>query len=252
MKTPMKLKRSMKRKHRQGGFAIEILFPGLPTMQNDSGIGAIGRIDHARIVPGAVIAMHPHKDDEILTYLRSGRLIHRDTIGDSQEISNTRLMLMNAGHSFQHEEESLPEGGLLEGLQIFIRPRQADLEPQVQFHDFGAASSDNTWRLIAGPADAPLILRAQAWVYDTRLAAGNRLELLLVRAKTLARLLYVFRGRVGIDGTTLEEGESLLIERDASAEVFAHEASDLVLFATDLDAPVFKGGMFSGNVLAAT
>lgn len=250
MNTPVKLDRSMKRKHKVGGFGIEILFPGLRLNAGDSGIGAIGRIDQARITPGTTIPMHPHKDDEILTYLRSGKVIHRDTVGDAQEISHTRLMLMNAGHSFQHEEESLPEGGLLKALQIFIRPREADLEPQVQFHDFGAAYSENRWRLIAGPADAPLILRADAWIHDARLRAGLSLELPQSLASQTARLLYVFDGRVNAGGVSLTTGESLLIG-DGSYELFASEQSDLVLFTTDLSAPVFKGGMFSGNILVA-
>ena len=93
--------------------------------------------------------MHPHRDDEILTYLRRGRVRHRDSVGHVEEISPTRLMLMNAGHRFEHEEEVLE--GPLEALQIFLRPRAADLEPLVQFHDFGAALSEGAWRLVAGP-----------------------------------------------------------------------------------------------------
>ena len=65
--TQIKLDRSMKRGNRAGAFGIEILFPGMTLGQGDSGIGAIGRIDHARIGPGGFIAMHPHRDDEILT-----------------------------------------------------------------------------------------------------------------------------------------------------------------------------------------
>ncbi len=58
----------------RSGFGIEILYPGLirPALE-DSGFSTIGRIDHARIAPGTLIPMHPHKNDEILTYLRSGR-----------------------------------------------------------------------------------------------------------------------------------------------------------------------------------
>jgi redox-sensitive bicupin YhaK (pirin superfamily) len=72
MTAPMKLDRTMKRGHRADEFGIEILYPGAVLNEGDSGIGAIGRIDHARVTPGTVIRMHPHKDDEILTYLRRG------------------------------------------------------------------------------------------------------------------------------------------------------------------------------------
>ena len=46
------------------GFAVEILHPGRTLKSGDTGIGAIGRIDRARLQPGHVIAMHPDRDDE--------------------------------------------------------------------------------------------------------------------------------------------------------------------------------------------
>jgi len=242
---------SMKRKHGAGGFGIEILYPGFALSRTDSGIGAIGRIDHARVTAGTVVRMHPHKDDEILTYLRRGKVRHRDTVGHTEDISNTRLMLMNAGHTFQHEEEVLPEGGVLEGLQIFLRPHTGDLEPQVQFHEFRTALSVNEWRLVAGPSgDAPLLVRGPAWVHDTRLSAGNGLDLPSAPVKGALRLLYVFAGRVAVGGATLTNGGSVLLD-DAAVGVVAERDSDLVLFDTDPAAPVFNAGMFSGNVASA-
>jgi hypothetical protein len=247
----VKLDRSMKRRHGSGGFGIEILYPGGSLNQGDSGIGAIGRIDHARVVPGTVISMHPHKDDEILTYLRSGRVRHLDTVGNSEEISNKRLMLMNAGHTFQHEEWVLDGGGVLEGLQIFIRPRERDLEPLVQFHEFEGAFSEDEWRLLASPAEgAPLTFRAEAWVHDIRLQAGRETSLPLAPVEGATRLLYVFAGRITVSDVTLKTGESILLNDDDYAAV-AVETTDLVLFTTDPAAAVFAGGMFSGNVLAA-
>jgi redox-sensitive bicupin YhaK (pirin superfamily) len=248
MNVPVKLDHSIKRGHSAGGFGIEILFPGIKLSSGDSGVGAIARIDQARFMPGSIVPMHAHKDDEILTYLRSGQVIHRDTVGNVEEISPNRLMLMNAGHSFQHEEESLPGSEPLQALQIFMRPREANLEPQVQFHDFGATYSHDKWRLIAGPAGAPLVIRADAWIHDARLAAGLSLALPAPPVPDTVRLVYVFAGNVVVAGIALAAGESLLLDGD-HYEILAQERSDLVLFTTDLSAPVFKGGMFSGNVL---
>jgi redox-sensitive bicupin YhaK (pirin superfamily) len=250
MTAPMKLDRTMKRGHSAGGFGIEILYPGAVFNEGDSGIGAIGRIDHARVTPGTVIRMHPHKDDEILTYLRHGTVLHSDTVGQKEEISNRRLMLMNAGHTFQHEEVVLPVGGVLEGLQIFMRPREADLEPMVQFHEFDSVSSENVWRLVAGPDGAPLTVRAEVWVQDAQLSAGLGMDLPPVPRENLSRLFYVFAGRVSVAGTTLTDGESILLD-DGDFGIIAERDSDLLLFTTDPAAPVFRGGMFSGNVTDA-
>ena len=230
------------------GFAVEIIRPGLSLGGGDSGLGAIGRIDRATVAPGHVIGMHPHRDDEILTYVRAGRMLHRDTVGNAEEITATRLMMMNAGHTFQHEERMLDHGPV-EALQIFLRPRAADLGPKVQFHDFGEVLSHGKWRLIAGPEGAPLEVRAQAWISDAHVAAGAALSLPPLPAPDAVRLLHVFGGDVEVGGLTLRAGDTAYLKGDGG-RVLAGSDADLVLFVTDQGAPVFRGGMFSGNVLA--
>ena len=145
-----KIDNTIKYGKQHGGFGIQILFPGKIRPQlHDSGFATLGRIDHARIMPGTLIPMHPHRDDEILTYLRSGKVKHVDSFGYTDVVSAQHLMVMNAGSKFQHEELSMEDGGLLEGLQIFIRPETAGLKPQVQFHQLPEVYSINRWRKIA-------------------------------------------------------------------------------------------------------
>ena len=245
----LKIENSSKHRHGSGGFGIDILWPGMVQHSDDSGIGTIGRIDHANIKPGTVISMHPHKDDEILTYVRQGKMLHLDTVGNKEEISDTRLMLMNAGHTFQHEEHIIGEPGeTLQCLQIFIRPSETSLAPQVQFHNFGSPYSGNHWRLIAGPENAPLIFRSQTWVQDTRLTEKCELKLPAVPVCSAVRILYVFEGLVRVEDTELSTGESIIIENNDVDTVIALETTDLVLFTTDSAANIFCGGMFSGNI----
>lgn len=246
MKT-IKMKRGLKRGNPDRGFSIEILYPGMTFGGGDSGVGAIGRIDRARIHPGVTIAMHPHRDDEILTYVRIGSMLHKDTVGHREEIRPTRLMMMNAGHTFQHEETILgtePQ----EALQIFLRPRAGSLEPKVQFYEFGDAVSEDAWRLLAAPEGAPFEVRAQAWVQDIRLTRGKTLPLPPIQAPKATRLLYVFSGEVRVGDLTLQAGEGAFLSEDEKV-VGSDSGADVVLFTTDESAPVFKGGMFSGNTL---
>lgn len=246
---PIKISNDAKQGHLRGGFGIEILFPGQVRGGDDSGIGTIGRIDHAKIRPGVRVPMHPHQDDEILTYLRSGAVQHTDSEGLNEEFSNKRLMLMSAGRRFQHEELVLEKGGDVEALQIFVRPLEAGLEPMVQFHDFPTSHSDDEWRLVAGPTEgAPLRFRSETWVQDMRLAAGETATLPEAPIPGTARLLYLFNGAATVNGDqALIKGESLLIA-DHTLSIVASETADLVLFTTDESAPVYRGGMFSGNV----
>ncbi|VXC05202.1 Pimeloyl-CoA dehydrogenase [Flavobacterium sp. 9AF] len=245
-----KIDNTIKYGKQHGGFGIQILYPGLIRPElNDTGFSTIGRIDHARITPGTLIQMHPHKDDEILTYLRSGKVKHLDSESYSDVISNQRLMMMNAGASYYHEELVLEEGGVLEGLQIFIRPEKSGLKPQVQFYQLTDVYSNNQWRKIAGKGDDfPLQIRSNTWLYDLRLEKGEEIFLPESPAENAAFLLYVFNGEVTVDSKiVLNSGESALIEEDQPT-FLAERTSDIVVFITQTDAMHFDGGMYSGNL----
>jgi redox-sensitive bicupin YhaK (pirin superfamily) len=245
-----KIDAALKYGKQHGGFGIQILYPGLALPQlNDTGVSTIGRIDHARITPGTLIPMHAHRDDEILTYLRTGKVLHRDSEGLTAIISNQNLMMMNAGVKFQHEELVLEDGGVLEGLQIFIRPETAGLQQQVQFRQLQAAYSINRWRKIAGKGmDYPLQIRSDTWLMDMRLDQGMTTQLPKPPAGNTVSLFYVFNGEIQVnEDIILAAGESVLIENEEP--VFnSLSTSDTVLFMTRTDAVHFDGGMYSGNL----
>ena len=245
----IKIENNRKTGRQHGGFGIQILYPGIILPQSeDTGFATIGRIDHAKITAGTLVPMHPHIDDEILTYLRSGVVNHLDSEGTTETISNQKLMLMNAGARFYHEELVVDEGGTLQGLQIFIRPEQRGLKPQVQFHQFDEILSLNNWRKIAGLTnDYPLAIRSSTWIMDMRLETGENTTLPEPPASNVAFLFYLFAGKVKTgDSSFLETGESMLIE-DESPLFVALETSDIVLFITQTTAPHFDHGMYSGN-----
>jgi quercetin 2,3-dioxygenase len=192
--------------------------------------------------------MHPHRDDEILTYLRSGKVKHIDSVGYTNIISNQHLMMMNAEAQFSHEELSLEEGGLLEGLQIFVRPEMGGLEPEVQFYRLPEIYSLNQWRKIAGKGkDYPLEIRSNTWLMDIRLEKGKEISLPEAPADNTAFLFYVFNGDIQVkEDMLLAKGESVLIENE-KPQFHALETSDVVLFITQTSAAHFDGGMYSGN-----
>lgn len=245
-----KINNNIKYGKQHGGFGMQILYPGLIRPQpDDSGFATIGRIDHARITPGTLIPMHPHKDDEILTYLRRGKVRHFDSKGFTEIISNQKLMMMNAGSTFYHEEKVLEEGGIVESLQIFIRPGAAGLYPHVQFHALNDVYSVNQWRKIAGKGECyPLLIRSNTWIMDMRLEKGCETLLPKPQDDHIASLFYVFSGQVRVnDDMVISTGESVLIEGD-NPTFKAIDTTDIILIITQKNALYFDGGMYSGNL----
>lgn len=232
-----------------GNGPIKILYPGLAVSKTDTGIGSIGRIDHPEIHGNTVIKMHPHINDEILSYFRTGKAEHSDPEGFVKMIGKNTLMLMKAGRSFYHEEKIIGEGEPLEGLQIFIRPGKKDLRPEVIFLDLEIMHSENNWRLLASPDTRTTFqFSSQTWLYDMKLLENTRTSLPSLPKDNLTCLLYVFNGSVKINGDIeLEKKESLVIKNESIMIEATDEEAELVLFVTDEEAEIFDGGMYSGN-----
>jgi redox-sensitive bicupin YhaK (pirin superfamily) len=231
----------------KGGGPIRVLYPGLVTEQMDTGIGSIGRVDHAFFKGNHVVSMHPHVNDEILSYFRSGKTEHRDSEGNIKFIGKNRLMLMKAGKLFYHEERMFDEGEAMEGLQIFIRPGKKDLKPEVLFYDLEEMHSLNKWRVLASPKEASIFqFSSQTWIYDMKLVNSNT-TLPAFAQSNLTCLLYVFNGSITVnEDISVAKRESLLIKNE-SITISSDNEAELVLFITDENAEYFSEGMYSGN-----
>jgi len=229
-----------------GSSHIKINYPGANLGKNDSGIGTIGRIDQANIEAGNTIKMHPHINDEILSYFRSGIVKHTDSEGFSVDITPNKLMLMKAGEIFYHEESVNEQ---IEGLQIFIRPGEKDLKPEVIFHDLAEVYSQDQWRLIASPtSETPLQFSSETWIYDFKAIEQTNFILPEFTKLGLTAILYVFQGNAEINEEfKLEKGESIVFDDNETINIKTHQSTELVLFMTNEASTYYSGGMYSGN-----
>lgn len=230
---------------KKGNSHISVLYPGLAFDMADTGIGSIGRIDQADIHSGTTIKMHPHVNDEILSYFRVGRVVHTDSAGTTETINRGKLMLMKAGQIFQHEETIVER---LEGLQIFIRPAFADYSPEVSFFDLDPEDSLNAWRMLAanGPT-APLKFTSETELLDMTITTQRVFALPGTRVQHPVFLLYVFQGNVRVNGTLqLSKGECVLTDEPQTV-LSSEQSAEVVLFITNSQQNCYKNGMFSGN-----
>ncbi|MEM9293467.1 MAG: pirin family protein [Acidobacteriota bacterium] len=169
-----------------------------------------------------------------------------DSSGARVELTPTRMSVMNAGSGISHEEFIPADGAEAEMLQVFIRPRAEDLEPEVHFHDFPEATSLNAWRLIAGAErfQAPLTVRNEIALFDARLSKHS---LTILEEPGWDSFLYVLSGQVLLNGEVMQTGDSALALDEAPGELLAEEAVDLVLFLFAKEAAVSLQGTRSGG-----
>jgi len=236
----------------QGKFVIRLVSPGrkLHDPADPHGLGPLGRMDHSTLDPGMIIPMHPHVNDEILSYMRKGQMMHRDSNGHVELLYGEYMMMMNAGKGIYHEEACLDDAiEKIEMLQIFFRPEEDDLEPRVQFHKFEFYQSLDQWRLVGGPegSDAPLVVRSKAWFYDTRIDNGDIIETPDLIGAGHMGMLYVFDGEVRIEGTdeTLQKGDNAVFSTGEQVLLKTGSHADLVFFVLDTKSTYSRNGMYA-------
>src|SRR6201997_4081481 len=108
-----------------GGFEVARLLPGHPHKM----VGPFIFFDHmgpAHLAPGTGIDVrpHPHIGLATVTYLFTGEILHRDSLGTVQPIRPGEVNWMTAGRGIVHSERTAPErrqaGGALHGIQSWV------------------------------------------------------------------------------------------------------------------------------------
>ncbi len=229
-----------------GPFKIRRIRPGkiLSDGANDA-FGPLSVIDHANLNIGTLVSMHEHINDEILSYMWQGSMVHEDSAGNRIPLSPKKLMMMNAGESFWHEESTplVP----VEMLQIFIRPREANLPPRVQFLERPEGTRTLEWTLLAGPEgeNAPLEIRQSVYIYDIRLEHNDKIE--VPQHHGFAQFLYVMDGEVSLEKIVLYKGDAISGGELPLTEVESTGNTTLICFLVALDAEATMEGSISGQ-----
>ncbi len=240
-------KADKRRKVSRGPFTSRFLPLGRTiTDTDDHGIAQIGRLEHATLEGGALVPMHLHQNEEILSYLCRGIMHHKDSDRNDVPIHNKHLMLMNAGSGIHHEEGVREGDKTVEMLQIFIRPKADDLKPKVQFYEPDETYSQNQWRLLAGHSrsEAPMQFRSEVLFYDLHLKSGNSIQ--SPNLNGLTGFMYLFSGSATIEGRgeTVEKGDSIII-KDERLALNSNENSNIVFFVLDETASYSRNGLYT-------
>ena len=225
----------------QGKFRIRLNFPGRAVPgHDDHGYGPLATVVESFMDPDTLIPMHPHRNEEIVSWVPAGVMRHDDREGNDLVTDPENLLVMNAGSGFWHAERTLAEDPPLRMLQIFVRPHSLDLQPGIQHVPLPDPVA-NEWRHVFGPegSEAPVFVRNAVHLHDIRLDGGESAA--LPTLPDWDTYLYVFDGAVTAAGTDLDETESGLFVGD-DATVSARSDATLVAFVIDPDAPITRQG----------
>ena len=192
------------------------------------GFGPLRVINEDHIAPAAGFPTHPHRDMEILTWVLSGAVAHRDSTGNQAVVRPGELQRMSAGTGIQHSEFNASGTDPLHLLQIWIIPSARGLQPgyeQTSFNDL-----DGRLRLVGAPdgRDGAVTIHQDAALYASRLAAGQ--EVAFAPQPGRIQWLQLARGAANLNGTALRQGDGAAIRDEAALTIRADQPAEFLLF----------------------
>ncbi|WP_203073334.1 pirin family protein [Falsiroseomonas ponticola] len=183
------------------------------------------------IAAGTGFDAHPHRDMEIITYVREGAITHRDNLGNEGRTAAGDVQIMSAGTGVVHAEYNLePETTKI--FQIWIMPDQRGAKPNWGAKTFPKANREAAFEVLASgrPGDAgtgALPINVNGAVMAATIARGQTLTQPLAAGR--AAYLVLARGAATVNGAALGERDGVGIAREEAVTITATEDAEIVM-----------------------
>jgi quercetin 2,3-dioxygenase len=194
------------------------------------GFRALRVINEDRVAGGGGFDTHPHRDMEILTYVLSGSLSHRDSMGNTATIGANEVQRITAGTGIAHSEFNASKTEPVHFLQIWIVPEQRGLTPSYAEAVFPPETRQNQWRRLAGrnPDNGAIHINQDVDLYAALLTSGEQLHFPIRPGRHA--WLQVTQGKVSLNGHSLEAGDGAAISEETQLDLLAHSDTEVLLF----------------------
>jgi hypothetical protein len=192
--------------------------------------GPLRVINEDIVQPATGFGTHGHRDMEILTYVLSGALRHRDSMGHGEDIRYGEVQVMSAGTGVQHSEVNPSPVEAVHLLQIWIIPDKQDLTPGYQQKKFPLQDKLARWCLLASPdaAQGSLLIHQEARVFAARLDGAEALDYPIAADRKI--YLHVARGSLKANGYALSAGDALMFTDEGEVELSGAKEAEVLLF----------------------
>lgn len=177
------------------------------------------------IAPQTGFDTHPHRDMEIITYVRKGAITHQDSKGNKGRTTAGNVQVMSAGTGIFHSEFNL-ENEETNIYQIWIKPAQKGLVPKWDAAEFPTKPAiDALPLLVSGDGKAPLQINQDARIYAGRLDEGRVLTHLI----TGKAYLLVSQGEVMVNDIHAKKGDGIAVSDEKTVTLNAKTDAELLI-----------------------
>jgi len=196
----------------------------------EMGWGALRVINEDRVSAGQGFGTHGHRDMEIVTYILSGALQHKDSLGNGDVIRRGEVQRMSAGKGIMHSEFNPLPDQETHLLQIWIEPAQRGGSASYEQQPLAVDDMRGHWHLVASPdgAEGSTTIGQDARLWASVLAVGEQLDFALA-ADRLA-YVHLVRGSLKLNGQSMAGGDGAKIASETNLQFVAGEEAEILLF----------------------
>jgi redox-sensitive bicupin YhaK (pirin superfamily) len=187
-------------------------------------------INEDRVQPGAGFSTHAHRDMEIVSYVLTGSLAHKDSMGNGSVLTAGDVQRMTAGTGVRHSEMNPSLKDPVHFLQIWILPARQGLEPGYEEANFSDEDKRGGLHLIASgrPNNGALTIHQDVDIYATLLEPSQSARLHLRSGRHA--WVQVIRGDVSLNDHDMHEGDGAAITKETAVEMTALAEAEFLIF----------------------
>jgi redox-sensitive bicupin YhaK (pirin superfamily) len=192
--------------------------------------GPLRVINEDRVAPGQGFGTHPHRDMEIISYVLSGALAHKDSLGTGSVIRPGDVQRMSAGSGVRHSEFNSSSTQKVHFLQIWIKPNVLGIEPSYEEKHFSDEQKQGRLLLIASPdgRDGSVVIHQDASLYVGRFEGAQAASLELKPGRR--SYVHVVRGTVHANGIELGAGDALKVSDTPAVRIEDGQEAEVLVF----------------------
>ena len=181
------------------------------------------------VMPGMGFGTHPHRNMEIITYVLSGALQHKDSMGNGRIIRPGEVQYMAAGSGVEHSEFNPSKDEAVHLLQIWIQPDAKNVEPRYAEKSMADAPAGKL-RLITSKTgrDGSIAIHQDADLWLAKFGAGDKVSHRLAAGRHA--WVHVAEGAVALNGKNLGAGDAAAISEEGSLDFAASGPAQVLLF----------------------
>jgi quercetin 2,3-dioxygenase len=179
---------------------------------------------------GGGFGMHPHRDMEIITYIISGVLEHRDSLGNGAVMNPGEVQRMTAGTGVKHSEFNHSKTEAVHLLQIWILPEKSSLPPSYEQKSFTSQLQPGKLVLTVsrGGRDGSLKINQDVNLLVGKFNAGDKASYELKPGRHA--WVQVATGKVTLNGQELSAGDGAAVSDEKVLNVSGKEAAQVLVF----------------------